>query len=55
MISFLGKKVETYFPQSSNPDGKSTYKNNNNNVGKLSHLRDPVGEKAILLAIGRLG
>lgn len=49
-----GEKARTYFPQSSNSNGKSTYRDNNNNVEKVSHLRDAVGEKTILLAVDRL-
>ena len=52
-IHFLeGKKP--YYSQSL-PDGKLIYKDNNDYVGKVSHLGDPVGEKTILLAIGMLG
>lgn len=38
------EKGRTYFPQSSNTDGKSTYRDNNNNIGKVSNLRLSGGE-----------
>ena len=43
----LGGEARTYFPQSSNSDGKPTYKDNNNNVGQVSHLGDSLGDSEV--------